>query len=86
VLKQWETPHPQANETTELMLTHLRKRFGVIRAMGMRWPNPIRATVYFRAPFNELPGLPFQLSNYVSQAARFVAGLPKADRPARSET
>ncbi|HTG17133.1 MAG TPA: nucleotidyltransferase family protein, partial [Blastocatellia bacterium] len=80
VLKQWEKPYPQANETTELMMTHLRKRSGVMRAMGMRWPNPIRATVYFRAPFNELPRFPFQLSNYVSQAARFLAALPKALR------
>jgi hypothetical protein len=78
VLKQWENPYPQTNETTELMMTHLRKRSGVMRAMGMRWPNPIRATVYFRAPFNELPRFPFQLSNYVSQTARFLARLPRA--------
>jgi hypothetical protein len=80
VLKQWETPYPQTNETTELMMTHLRKRSGVIREMARRWPNPIRATVYFRAPFNELPRLPFQLSSYVSQAARFLTRLPKALR------
>lgn len=80
VLKQWENPYPQANEATELMTTHLRRRSGVIRAMGKRWPNPIRATVYFRAPFNELPRLPFQLSSYVSQAARFLTRLPKALR------
>jgi putative nucleotidyltransferase-like protein len=78
VLKQWETPYPQANETTELMTTHLRRRSGVISAMRKRWPDPIRATVYFRAPFNELPRFPFQLSNYVSQAARFLITLPKA--------
>lgn len=78
VLKQWETPYPQTNETTELMITHLRRRSGVIREMARRWPNPIRATVYFRAPFNELPRLPLQLSNYISQAARFLFRLPKA--------
>jgi len=78
VLRQWENPYPQENEATELMITHLRKRSGVMRAIGKRWPNPILATVYFRAPFNSLPRFPFQLSNYISQAARFLATLPKA--------
>jgi len=78
VLKQWETPYPQSNETTELMITHLKKRrVGVINEIGKRWPNPIRATVYFRARFNELPRLPFQVLTFASQAARFLAGLPR---------
>lgn len=80
VLKQWESPYPQENETTELMITHLRTRSGVISAMRKRWPDPIRATVYFRAPFNELPRFPFQLAYYQAQAARFVTRLPKALR------
>jgi hypothetical protein len=79
VLKQWETPYPQSNETTELMIVHLKKRrVGVINEIGKRWPNPIRATVYFRARFNELPRLPFQVLTFASQAARFLAGLPRA--------
>lgn len=66
------------NEATELMITHLCERSGVLGAMKKRWPNPILATVYFRAPFNDPPRSPLQVSNYVSQAARFLAALPKA--------
>ena len=37
----------------------------------------IRATMYFGAPFNEFPRLPFQIGNFVSLGARFLARLPK---------
>ena len=77
VLRQWENPYPEWNETTELLVTHLRKPSRLKKEIGKRWPNPIRATMYFGAAFNEIPRLPFQLCSFVSQGARFLARLPK---------
>ena len=78
VLKQWEKPYPGWNETPELLVTHLRNPFSLKTELAKRWPNPIKATMYFSAPFSEFPRLPFQLCSFVSQGARFLARLPNA--------
>ncbi|MGH8598654.1 MAG: nucleotidyltransferase family protein [Gammaproteobacteria bacterium] len=78
VLKQWEKPYPEWNETPERLSTHLRKPSRLKTELVKRWPNPIKATMYFSAPFNDFPRLPFQLCSVVSQGARFLARLPKA--------
>lgn len=78
VLRQWQKPHPESNETSELLVTYLRKPSLWKTELAKRWPNPIRATMYFSGPFNEFPRLPFQLGNVLIQGARFVARLPKA--------
>ncbi len=51
----------------------LRHPTRALRALGLRWPNPIQATVGLGAPFNDLPRLPFQLAECVSRTARFMA-------------
>lgn len=80
VIRQWEKPCAADHHPSELMASTLRNRTGLIKALRNRWPDPIQATVLMRGPFNELPRLPFQLSNYVSQTARFLTRLPKALR------
>ena len=46
------------------------------RALRLRWPNPIQATVGVGGPFNELPRLPFQLWECVSRTAHFITQVP----------
>ncbi len=54
------------------MATHLRQRRGVLRALRLRWPHPISATVRLGGPFNELPRLPFQVGECLRRTARFL--------------
>jgi hypothetical protein len=71
VLRQWsvgQKPHGQRIP----MKDHLRHPSGVLQALRVRWPNAIEATVGVRGPFNELPRLPFQLSDGVFRAVRFL--------------
>ena len=77
VLRQWKNPHPESNETHELFLTHLRDPSRWKSELVKRWPNPVRATMYLGAPFNEFPRLPLQVFSFVSQAARFLTRIPK---------
>ena len=46
------------------------------RALRLRWPNPIQATVRVGGPFNELPRLPFQLWECVLRMAHFLTQVP----------
>ena len=78
VLKQWETPCAADHHPQELMLSTLRNRTGLLRALRGRWPDPIRATVWMSGPFNELPRFLFQFAYYQAEAARFLTRLPKA--------
>jgi hypothetical protein len=80
VLKQWEKPCAADHHPSELMANTLRNRAGLLETLRNRWPDPILATVWMRGPFNELPRLLFQLGYYQTQAARFLARLPKALR------
>jgi hypothetical protein len=81
VLKQWEKPFARdhgVGRHRAPMATYLRKPWGVFADTLRRWPNPIEATVYMRGSFNELPRFPFQVGEFVSRAARFIARLPNA--------
>lgn len=80
ILKQWNKPYPQSNETTEHLSAHLRHPSRLGAELGKRWPNPIRATMYLGGAFNELPRLPFQLFSFLSQGTRFLARLPGTKR------
>jgi hypothetical protein len=63
--------------TDGLMANHLWDHpTNVFRAAWRRWPNPIEATVGMRAPFNNLPRLPFQLGDCLVRLCWFVARLP----------
>ncbi len=60
----------------------------LLKALRLRWPNPIQATVRVGGPFNELPRLPFQLWECVLRTAHFLTQVPtlireRAFRPVR---
>jgi hypothetical protein len=44
-----------------------------LKALRLRWPDPIQATVSLGGPFNELPRLPFQLGECIKRTSQFVA-------------
>jgi len=79
VLKQWEKPFARdhgVGRHRAPMAAYLRNPSGVLADTLRRWPNPIEATVYMRGPFNDLPRFPFQLGEFLSRAAKFIARLP----------
>jgi hypothetical protein len=76
VLRQWReitTPHGCRTPMAE----YLKNPAGILQALRIRWPNGIEATVGVGGPFNEMPRLPFQVSECVARSARFIATLPK---------
>ena len=48
----------------------------LLKALRLRWPNPIQATVRVGGPFNDLPRLPFQLMECVSRTVYFITQMP----------
>jgi Uncharacterised nucleotidyltransferase len=77
VLRQWERPYPESNETPEFFKIDLREPARLKSEISKRWPNPIKATMYFSASFNEFPRLPFQLGNFISQGLRSLGRFPR---------
>lgn len=75
VLSQWgagQTPHGSRSG----MRHYFRNPAGVLKAIRIRWPNAIEATVYLRGPFNDLPRLPFQIGDAVLRTAKFLTQFP----------
>lgn len=83
-LREWGTREHYM--TSRGMGEYLWQSRGVIRALRLRWPNPIRATSTVRAPLNELPRLPFQLAECFLRSVRFACRLPEALRIPSQET
>jgi len=48
----------------------------LIKALRLRWPNPIQTTVRVGGPFNELPRLPFQLWECVLRMVHLITQVP----------
>ena len=59
------------------MMESLRHPSGIWKAMRVRWPNPIIATISINGKLNDAPRFPYQLGNWVSRLAHFLAHLPK---------
>lgn len=81
VLRQWnagQTPHGCRIP----MAAYIRNPAGLVKALRLRWPNPIEATVGVRGPFNEAPRLPFQVGDSVRRIARFLTQVPRSLRAA----
>jgi len=79
VLRQWgrgQMPHGARVP----MMHYVREPAGALKALRLRWPNPIEATVHIAGAFNDWPRLPYQLGACVVRAAQFAAQLPGAWR------
>jgi hypothetical protein len=71
VLRQWERPCTSDHLPRELMAVSLRHPFRALPALVGRWPDPVRAVVGLKLPFDERPRLPRQFKFYVVQSAAF---------------
>jgi hypothetical protein len=71
VLRQWGQPYVRYTDLP--LAAYMRRPAALLPALGRRWPNPIEATLSMRAPFNELPRLPFQLADGVARTVSWVA-------------
>ena len=75
VLKNWEQPYPELYPPLSYIppiSEYLRHPRGLIKALRTRWPDPIEASIRLKAPFNEMPRLPFQLGNALLRLGRFL--------------
>ena len=70
VLEQWGTMEHYMD--TLPMSYYLRHPKGLFKALRLRWPSPIHATVRVGGPFNELPRLPFQVAECFRRTATFL--------------
>jgi hypothetical protein len=72
VLRQWERPRTADRLPRELMAVSLRHPARALPALIGRWPDPIRALVGLKQPFDERARLPRQLRFYVVQSVSFL--------------
>jgi hypothetical protein len=74
VLRQWA--REEHYMSTPSMAFALRRPRLIPRALRLRWPNAIQATVDLEGPFNALPRLPFQLAGCLWRLVRAARPLP----------
>ena len=75
VLSQWSIAEHYTLDSASMAYA-FRHPTQLPRALRLRWPNPIQATVCVGGPFNELPRLPFQLWECVLRTAYFITQVP----------
>ena len=74
-LREWGAPeHYMSGPAVHELL--LRPR-SLLKALRLRWPNPIRATFNLRAPYSRFPRLPFQLAECLLRTVRFLGKIPR---------
>lgn len=82
VLQEWSEPKiPHGARSA--MRVYLRHPRGLLRALWLRWPNPVEATVRTGAAFSNWPRLPFQVFDCVIRSIRFLMQLPMSLRGTR---
>jgi hypothetical protein len=70
LLRQWgRREHYMATASMAFVLRHPTE---LLRALRLRWPNAIEATVGVGGSFNRLPRLPFQLGECVARTLSFA--------------
>ncbi|HSG09755.1 MAG TPA: nucleotidyltransferase family protein [Longimicrobiales bacterium] len=62
--------------TTPIALSEADPR-RFLESVRVRWPNPVEATVRWRAPYNSFPRWPFQLLDAVVRGGRALASAPR---------
>ena len=67
---------PREREGSAKIAYSFRRPAKMLKALRLRWPNPIQATIRVGGPFNELPRLPFQLWECVLRTVHFLTQVP----------
>ncbi len=77
VLREWGRGRPPHGARTPMayFLGHPAEVSEALRALVLRWPNGIEATVGVGGRFNDLPRLPFQLAECVRRSVRWAGSL-----------
>jgi hypothetical protein len=75
VLSQWSKKEHYMDSVPSMAYS-LRHPGHLLKALRLRWPNPIQATVRVGGPFNELPRLLFQLLECVLRIGYFITQVP----------
>ena len=83
VLRQWSAQTHYMNAPT--LAYCMRHPTQLPRALRLRWPNPVQATVGVGGPFNELPRLPFQVGECLMRSAYFLTQVPRLIRQRSDE-
>ena len=74
VLNQWSMEEHYMDKGS--IAYSFRRPAKMLKALRLRWPNPIQATIRVGGPFNELPRLPFQLWECVLRTVHFLTQVP----------
>ena len=85
LLHHWERPCLEDHRPPELIMKTLRRPSRVPKALALRWPDPIGATIRLRGSFNQCPRLPFQIGDYVIKNGKFLMRLPRLIKSAITE-
>jgi hypothetical protein len=72
VLRQWGDGRFEPHGTRTPMAVELRRPRGLLRALRVRWPNAVEATVGRRARFDGFPRLPYQIGECLARTLRFA--------------
>ena len=75
VLNQWSMEEHYMDSIPSMAYA-FRHPAHLLRALRLRWPNPIQATARVGGPFSGLPRLPFQLWECVLRTAYFATQVP----------
>lgn len=75
VLRSWGAPPPSLGQVGVLLRQPRKLWRQLPREIRRHWPNPIEATFALRAPFNELPRLPFQMGHFATRTGNLLAQL-----------
>ena len=74
VLNQWSMEQHYMDAGS--IAYSFRRPAKMLKALRLRWPNPIQATIRVGGPFNELPRLPVQLWECVLRTVHFLTQVP----------
>src|SRR5207237_2393158 len=72
VLKQWSVSFTNHVSQQDPMSLIIRRPEAILRALRLRWPNPVEATIGVSGPLNNFPRLPFQIGSCLLRSARFL--------------
>ena len=75
VLAQWGDPVFQAHGLRVPLAESLGHPVALMRALALRWPNAVEATIGVRAPFNNLPRFPIRIAESIRRSALFALRL-----------
>jgi hypothetical protein len=72
VLAQWGDLEFEAHGLRLPLAESLGHPRALLRALALRWPNAVEATMGVRAPFNNLPRFPVRIAESIRRSARFA--------------